>query len=303
MNAPIRPPTSDDASPQHVLRAILATDFRAFVDYVFGVLRPTTPFKPNWHIDAMAHKVSQIASGEVKRLIIAVPPRHLKSIIASVALPAWYLGHNPSERVVCVSYSADLAKTHANDFRRVVKDPLYQAVFPRMRVERDTDAEIQTTLRGRRYATSIGGTLTGRGGDLTIIDDPLKPGDALSDVTREGVIEWYRSTLVTRPDDKLVARILVVMQRIHVDDLVGYLLESDAGFEVLSLPAVAQSTITYDLGGGRTIPVKRATCFIPPMSLPKYCWTSRRTWGRCSFLPSTSRRPSPQAARSSSGKC
>ena len=129
MNAPIRPPSPENASPEQVLQAILATDFRAFVDYVFGLLRPGTPFKPNWHIDAMAHKVSQVASGEVKRLIITVPPRHLKSIIASVALPAWYLGHNPSERVVAVSYSAELAKTHANDFRRVVTDPIYQAVF------------------------------------------------------------------------------------------------------------------------------------------------------------------------------
>ena len=110
MNAPIRPPSPEDASPQRVLLAILRTDFRAFVEYVFGLLRPGDPFKPNWHIDAMAHKVSQVASGEVKRLIITVPPRHLKSIIASVALPAWYLGHNPSERVGCVSYSADLAK-------------------------------------------------------------------------------------------------------------------------------------------------------------------------------------------------
>jgi hypothetical protein len=303
MNAPIRPPSPENVPPQQVLRAILATDFRAFVDYVFRVLRPTTPFKPNWHIDAMAHKISQVASGEVKRLIITVPPRHLKSIIASVVLPAWYLGHNPSERVVCVSYSADLAKTHANDFRRVVKDPLYQAVFPRMRVERDTDAEIQTTLRGRRYATSIGGTLTGRGGDLTIIDDPLKPGDALSDVTREGVIEWYRSTLVTRPDDKQVARILVVMQRIHVDDLVGYLLESDAGFEVLSLPRSRSRQPPTISAVAAPIPVKRGISFIPPMSLPKSCGTSRRTWGRCGFLPSTSRRPNPPAARSSSGKC
>jgi hypothetical protein len=97
----------------------------------------------------------------------------------------------PAQRV---SYSADLAKTHSNDFRRVVNDLLYQAVFPRMRIERETDAEIQTTLRGRRYATSIGGTLTGRGGNLTIIDDPLKPGDAISQVSRERVIEWYRST-------------------------------------------------------------------------------------------------------------
>ena len=200
----------------------------------------------------MAHKVSQVASGEIKRLIITVPPRHLKSIIASVALPAWYLGHNPSERVVCVSYSAELAKTHANDFRRVVTDPTYQAVFPKMRLARETDSEIHTTLRGRRYATSIQGTLTGRGGNLFIIDDPLKPADAVSEVTRERVIEWYRSTLVTRPDDKQIARIMVVMQRIHVDDLVGYLQDNEPGFEVLNLPAIAQSTAPYDLGGGRT---------------------------------------------------
>lgn len=249
MSAPIRLPSPEDASAQQIYRAILATDFRAFVQYVFGLLRPGVEFKPNWHIDAMAYKVSQVASGDVKRLIITVPPRHLKSIIASVALPAWYLGHNPSERVVCVSYSAELAKTHSNDFRRVVADPLYQAVFPRMVLARDTDSEIHTTLRGRRYATSIGGTLTGRGGNLVIIDDPLKPSDALSQVSRERVIEWYRSTLVTRPDDKQAARIMVVMQRIHVEDLVGYLQQNEAGFEVLNLPAIAQSTTTHDLGG------------------------------------------------------
>ena len=252
MNAPVRPPSPENASPARIFQAILATDFRAFVDYVFGLLRPGIPFKPNWHIDAMAHKAAQVASGEVKRLIITVPPRHLKSIIASVALPAWYLGHNPSERVVCVSYSADLAKTHANDFRRVVTDPTYQAVFPKMVLARETDSEIHTTLRGRRYATSIQGTLTGRGGNLFIIDDPLKPGDAISEVSRERVIEWYRNTLVTRPDDKQAARIMVVMQRIHVEDLVGYLLKNEAGFELLSLPSIAQSTTTHDLGGGRT---------------------------------------------------
>jgi predicted phage terminase large subunit-like protein len=251
MNAPICPPSPENATTQQVVHAVLATDFRRFVEYVFGLLRPGTPFKPNWHIDAMAHKVSQVASGEVKRLIITVPPRHLKSIIASVALPAWYLGHNPSERVICVSYSAELAKTHANDFRRVVTDPVYQAVFPKMVLSRETDSEIHTTLRGRRYATSIGGTLTGRGGNLIIIDDPLKPADAVSDVSRQRVIEWYGSTLSTRADDKQTARTIVVMQRIHVDDLVGHLLETEAGFEVLNLPAVAQSTSTYDLGDSR----------------------------------------------------
>src|SRR5712664_2022432 len=245
-------PVPSNFSQQAVLRAALATDFRSFVQYVFGVLRPGAEFRPNWHIEAMAYKLSQVATGEVKRLIITLPPRNLKSICASVALPAWFLGHHPSERVVAVSYSDALAKTHANDFRKVVSDPLYQATFPAMRVSRDTDSEIHTTVRGRRYATSIEGTLTGRGGNLFIIDDPLKPGDAISEVSRERVIEWYRSTLVTRPDDKQAARVMVVMQRIHVEDLVGYLLDNDAGFEVLSLPAVAQSTTTHDLGGGRT---------------------------------------------------
>jgi hypothetical protein len=81
--------------PQLVLRAALARDFCAFIEFSFGVLRPGTPFRPNWHIEAMAHKLAQIASGEVKRLIITLPPRNLKSICASVALPAWFLGHHP----------------------------------------------------------------------------------------------------------------------------------------------------------------------------------------------------------------
>ena len=297
MNAPVRLPSPEDASPQQVLEAFLATDFRAFVDYVFGLLRPGEAFKPNWHIDAMAHKVSQVASGEVKRLIVTVPPRHLKSIIASVALPAWYLGHNPSERVVCVSYSADLAKTHANDFRRVVTDPIYQAVFPKMRLARETDSEIHTTARGRRFATSIGGTLTGRGGNLFIIDDPLKPDDATSDVIRERVIHWYGNTLATRPDDKKKARIVVVMQRIHVDDLVGYLLDSDAGYEVLNLPAIAQSTTTYDLGGGRTHTREKGDLLHPAHEPAEVLREIRKSMGSMAFSAQYQQSPEPAGGK------
>ncbi len=100
-------------SARAALRAVLATDFASLIEYTFGVLRPGMEFRPNWHIEAMAYKLSQVATGEVKRLIITLPPRNLKSICASVALPAWFLGHHPSERVVAVSYSAELAKTHA----------------------------------------------------------------------------------------------------------------------------------------------------------------------------------------------
>ena len=212
---------------------------------------PIRLFKPNWHLEALAHKLSQVAAGDVRRLIVTMPPRNLKSLLASVALPAWFLGHNPSERVVAVSYSDLLARTHANDFRLLVNHPIYQATFPAMRLARDTDREIVTTMRGKRHATSIEGTLTGLGGNLVIIDDPLKQDDAQSEAVRRRTIEWYHSTLLSRPDDKQVARILLVMQRVHQDDLAGYL-EEQGGFEILNLPAIATRTETYELGAGRT---------------------------------------------------
>ena len=240
-----------DPSPQLALQALLARDLTAFTQFAFGVVRPGIALKRNWHLDAVTYKLSQLAKGYIRRLIITLPPRSLKSLCASVALPAWFIGHYPWERVVVVSYSDFLSRTHANDFRRVVNHPLYQASFPAMRLERDTDREITTTERGKRIATSIDGTLTGLGGNLIIIDDPIKLGDAMSEAVRERVIEWYRSTLLSRGDDKSETRIVVVMQRVHQNDLVGYLQEQ-GGFEVLNLPAIATKTDSYELGGGRT---------------------------------------------------
>ena len=243
--------TIADISPKIALQALLAQELMPFTAFAFSVVRPGIPFKPNWHLEAVTHKLSQVAKGVVRRLIITLPPRNLKSLCASVALPAWFLGHYPWERVVVVSYSDFLSRAHANDFRRLVNDPLYQATFPSMRLARETDREITTTKRGKRIATSIDGTLTGLGGNLIIIDDPIKLGDAMSEAVRERVIEWYRSTLLSRGDDKSATRIVVVMQRVHQNDLVGYLQEQ-GGFEVLNLPAIATKTDTYDLGGGRT---------------------------------------------------
>ena len=243
--------TIADISPKIALQALLAQELMPFTAFAFGVVRPGIPFKPNWHLEAVTHKLSQVAKGEVRRLIITLPPRNLKSLCASVALPAWFLGHHPGERVVVVSYSDFLSRAHANDFRRLVNDPLYQATFPNIRLARETDREITTTKRGKRIATSIDGTLTGLGGNLIIIDDPIKLGDAMSEAVRERVIEWYRSTLLSRGDDKTKTRIVVVMQRVHQNDLVGYLQEQ-GGFEVLNLPAIAHRSQTYDLGGGRT---------------------------------------------------
>ena len=239
--------------PTHaqVSRAILPEDLMAFIEFAFSVVAPGKVFKPSWHIQAIAHKLEQVARGEVRRLIITMPPLNLKSICASVALPAWVLGHDPTERVVCISYSDLLSKTHQNDFRALITHPVYQATFPGMRIDpkKNTEREIITSRRGRRIATSIQGTVTGIGGNLMIIDDPIKPGEAHSKAARDKVLEAYRSTLITRGDDKQKTRIVLVMQRVDAEDLAGYLQEH-GGYEILSLPAIATENAVYPLGNG-----------------------------------------------------
>ena len=131
----------------------------------------------------MAYELSEVMRGRTRRLIITVPPRSLKSICATVALPAFALGRDPSRRIICVSYSEGLARKHANDCRALMRSNLYRRIFPATRISpaKDTETEVMTTARGSRLATSVGGTLTGRGGNLLIIDDPLKPQDAHSE--------------------------------------------------------------------------------------------------------------------------
>lgn len=203
--------------------AILRRDFASFVGKAATSL-VQGDLAWNWHLDAICHALEQVRLGKTRRLIINLPPRSLKSVIASVAFPAFVLGHQPSKRIICVSYAQDLATKHSNDFRALIGTGWYRRLFPQTRpsVRKNTEAEIQTTANGMRLATSIGGTLTGRGGSLIIIDDPIKPADALSTSTREACNKWYSNTLLSRLDNKVEGAVVIVMQRVHMDDLVGY---------------------------------------------------------------------------------
>ncbi len=241
-------------SEERKFHALLRSDFRVFVHKVFTTLSPGQTFVPSWHIDAIADQLERVRRGEVRRLIINMPPRSLKSIAGSVAFPAFILGHNPSRRIICVSYSGDLAKKHSNDFRAVIESAWYQTAFPATRIGRfkDSETEIEFTARGFRLATSVGGTLTGRGGDIIVIDDPLKPDDALSETKRSAANQWFTNTLLSRLDDKRTGAIVVVMQRVHVDDLTGFLLAQSKEWDVLSLPAIADADEVIPVWGGRT---------------------------------------------------
>jgi len=236
-------------SPQMRLNAVLRTDLTSFVRKAFGTVSPGDDFSSNWHIEAMCHQLSKVISGETRRLIITIPPRHLKSICTSVALPAFILGHDPTRRIICVSYSQELAVKHANDCRTVMSSDWYRRLFPGTKVDpaKNTETEVMTTQRGFRLSTSVGGTLTGHGGNLIIIDDPINPTDAMSDTTRERLIQWCGTTLLSRLDDKEQDAIILVMQRLHVGDLAGHFLEQ-GGWTQLNLPAVAEKEERIEIG-------------------------------------------------------
>src|SRR5229473_6461572 len=216
---------------------ILRRDFLSFAERAFYELNPQTVLSMSPYIEVMAAKLEACRLGRCSRLIINVPPRYLKSHLASIALPAWYLAHYPSRHVICACYGQDLSDKFARDTRTVMLSPWYQRLFPTRIAEwRVAVHDFSTTDQGTRLATSVNGPLTGRGADLIVIDDPLKPDDALSEPRRTAVNDWYDNTLLSRLNDKVTGCIIIVMQRLHQDDLVGHVLEQE-NWDVLSFPA------------------------------------------------------------------
>jgi predicted phage terminase large subunit-like protein len=260
-----------------LVNAACRTDFVSFVRKVFHVLNPSASFDINWHICAIAYALEQVRLGKIKRLIINVPPRSLKSIMSSVAFPAFVLGHDPTKRLIGASYSADLAIKFGNDFRTVVNSAEYRAIFPAMRISamKNTQTEVVTTLNGSRLAISVDGTLTGRGGDIIIIDDPIAALAALSQKSRQHVVDWYFNTLLSRLDDPQNGAIVLVMQRLHADDLAGVLLRSFDEWTVLSLPAVAEQDERIPIGN-RQIHFRRIGDVLHPARASRDRLESRR---------------------------
>jgi hypothetical protein len=166
--------------------AVLRQDFTSFAARCFHELNPQAELSMSWHLEVIAAKLTLVRQGRIKRLIINLPPRSLKSLMASVALPAWCLGHDPSAQILCVSYAQDLSDKLARDCRSIMMSRWYRGLFPtRLARHRQAVQEFLTTRQGYRLATSNGGVLTGRGADIILIDDPLKPEEALSDAQRQ----------------------------------------------------------------------------------------------------------------------
>jgi predicted phage terminase large subunit-like protein len=235
-----------NAPSNEIRRAIYHSDLHAFALKSFEVLNPGSAIDNNWHLEAISLALERVMARQETRLIINAPPRSLKSFFASVVLPAYGLGCDPARKYICASYSQDLASKLSLDCRRLMESDFYRDLFPNVNLEKSTETELQTQLGGFRYATSVGGTLTGRGADDLIIDDPLNASEAFSEANRKRVNEWFSRSLVSRLDRKLDGTITVIAQRLHPEDLSGHLLEQ-GGWGLLTLPAIAPVDVRFQL--------------------------------------------------------
>jgi predicted phage terminase large subunit-like protein len=226
-------------------------DFAQFAKEFFPVVNPTKKLIDNWHLNIICAALQEVQMGKIKRLMINVPPRSLKSYIVSVAWPAWLLGADPTCRIMAASYSCALANKHSADCRYLMNSEKYQKIFAECSIKNGDDRKEKfiTTKRGFRFATSVGGTVTGEGGDILIVDDPHNAVDISSSEKRDKVKSWFAQSFVSRLDNKKDGAIVVVMQRLHNDDLAGYLLETQPDlWHKLVIPSVADASVNYQYG-------------------------------------------------------
>ena len=281
-------------STAYELQAVLRTDFQAFSERAFMTLNPTETFQDNWSLQVIAHHLNLCAERKITQLLILIPPRSLKSMMASVAFPAYLLGRDPSTKVIAVSYNSDLSTDLSNKTRSVMKSDWYRETFPHTEISKykDTQSQFETTAHGVRYATSIEGPLTGFGSDFIIIDDPLKANEANSESARKKVNEWFNSTVLTWLNNPMDGVIIVVMQRLHVDDLAGHLIEQ-GGWTVLKIPAIAETDTTYQLGNGKTYTYKAGELLHPARLGQKELDELRSSMGTAAFYAQYQQQPVP----------
>lgn len=231
------------------LKRAYRANLSLFIQRSFSIVSPGDRYLHNWNIDCLAEYLTACKNREITRLCVNVPPRTLKSVSATVAFPAWLLGHNPSERIMTASYAQSLSHKHSQDTRFIMQSEWYKSLFPKTIIASDQNEKrkFMTTERGHRLAVSVGGSATGEGANFLIADDPLNPIQAASDVERKNANDWFSQTFLTRLDDKEFGVIIVIMQRLHQNDVSGMILKQ-GGYEHLCLPAVNDRTRTITIG-------------------------------------------------------
>ena len=215
---------------------------REFIRTSWQTIEPGRDFHDNWHIDAISDHLQAVVEGKIRRLIINIPPRHMKSISVAVALPAWTWAIQPEKRFLFASYASSLSIRDSVKCRRLIDSPWYKTHFGDMfelTTDQNQKQRFENSKTGYRIATSVDGALTGEGGDIIVIDDPHNVREAESSTVREGVLEWWDQAMQTRLNDPKTGAFILIMQRVHEQDLTGHILANDleGEWDHLCLPA------------------------------------------------------------------
>lgn len=219
-----------------------------FVLEFWDVVEPGRQFRDNWHIKVICDHLEAVSRGDIKRLIINIPPRHMKSLICGVFWPVWTWIENPEHRWLCTSYAQTLSTRDAIKSRRLIQSDKFNRWYGesfKLSGDQNQKQRYENDKTGYRIAASVGGQLTGDGGDTILVDDAHNVKEAESDAVRESTIEWFDQSLRTRLNDPDNGAIVIIMQRVHSRDLVGHLIEKDKNlpederdnWEVICLPA------------------------------------------------------------------
>lgn len=227
---------------------MLRHDLTSFTRFAYDILNPYEEYQHNWHIDAIAWALAQVSEGKIKRLIINMPPRTLKSHCTSIAWPAWMLGRDPLKKILCLHASTALGRDFDEGCFDLMSSPRYRAVFPSTQIKLKTN-KLCTSFGGHRQFMPINGRLTGLGADVVIIDDPISTADARDPKARLQLHQQFDDNISQRLNND--GAIVLVMQRLHEDDLTAHLLAKDEGWVHLNLPAIALQDEVWDLPHGR----------------------------------------------------
>lgn len=212
----------------------------AFTQEMWPVIEPSTQYRHGWHIEIISRHLESVARFEIPKLIINIPPRHMKSILASVMFPAWVWLKNPERRFIYASYAQALATRDSVKTRTLIESPEYQSLFkPDWSLSSDENQKtlFSNTRSGVRLSIGVGGGITGQGGDFIFVDDPVNALDAHSEVTREEANRWHDTVLSSRINDPQRNAKVIIMQRLHESDLTGHVLKKEGRYESLILQA------------------------------------------------------------------
>lgn len=192
--------------------------FYFFLQKAFAHLHDGQALEKDNYLEALAYALQAANDEDGGRLLVTIPPRHLKSIAAAVALPAWVLGNDPTKKVMVATYGDELSRQHASNCASIMKSSWYQSLFPATQISTTNQSELRTTAGGGRRAVSLGGPTTGFGADLIIVDDLLKAQDAPSETRRANVREYFQAALMSRFNDPSKGSLASIQQRLHEDD-------------------------------------------------------------------------------------